>query len=208
MELTTDTLAGCMQRARHVSGMSRSELARLVETSRGALDQIEKGERIPRVPTFLRVINACGGEVIVNLDVEVPANDVTLGVDTLALFASGLDAEDDAWMWRSLISGYVANVFVPASRTMRSKLLTEPPKATGSYNWDRFLLALGEYLAVHAQIPVPSWARNCDLTVAPLWWPVHGALASMRSAASAFSPPSFERRGILIDGRELPLVRP
>ena len=69
-----------------------------------------------------------------------------------------------------------------------------------------FVHALAEHLAFHAEVPVPAWVEADATEVSEFWWPVHGELASQRAAAMAWSPASFQRRRILIDGRELPTV--
>lgn len=123
---------------------------------------------------------------------------------TLAEAATRL-TKDDALNWRGLVSDFVANDFVPAPAQVRSAMLAAPPPPSGSNRWDIFVCALAEHLAFHAEVDLPSWVDH-DRTVTPYWWPVHGALPSQRAAAMGHSPASFRSRGILVDGREFPIV--
>lgn len=203
MILSEDNIADAVEQSRLASGFPKSAVAAAAGTSRSALDEIEKGARVPRVDTFLRVLHATGRTVTVT----VPTEDHCLSDNqqTLASFADGLDSSDPAWIWRSLISDFVANEFVPATRSERRTMLHAEPGSVGSVRWDSFIAALAEHLTFHAEIEPPEWVNNCAELV-EFWWPVHGDIASMKSAAFAKSPASFRRRRILIDGTELPEV--
>lgn len=168
-----------------------------------ALDLIEKGDRVPGLGLVNRIAAAGGGELILTrvtspVDVDV----------TLADAASKIDVDDASWTWRWLTSDFVANEFVPAGRSERVAMLRPAPAGTGDHRWDRFVEALAEHVASHADVDVPTWVPRGPVDHGAFWWPVHGDRPSTRAAAMAHSPASFARRGILVDGRELPRILP
>lgn len=195
-------------RARRLSGKTKSAMAEAAGTSRSALDAYESGQRIPRFDTLLRALRSSGCDLSVSVD---PHGDTDAGsgddATSLAAYASGLNLDDPRWVWRLLISGFVGNEFVPATMRLRSRLLAAAPPRQADSRWDSFLAALAEHLSFHADIQTPKWTLDERLQLDSFWWPVHGDIPTMRSAALAHSPASFKRRLILIDGRELPWVR-
>lgn len=206
MILSVNNLGLAVRRARERSGLSRSALTERATTSRGALDQIEKGERVPRVDTFLRLLQATGSEVTMTLAPE-PASKGE--VRTLASFCSPSPkgGGEDRWVWRSLVSDFVANEFVPASSAQRHLMLATEPPPFGDPRWDCFVAALAEHLAFHSALTGPVWCRKKERDcLTSFWWPVHGELPTTRAAALATSPASFKRRKILVDQYDLPLV--
>lgn len=193
--------------ARARSGLTKQGFAAAAGTSRAALDQIEKGQRVPRVDTLTRAIEASGHRL------EVTLHPATTGADEPAATLAGALAEvgiaDPEFTWRWLVSDFLANVIVPASRAARLAALADEPEPTGRGGWDAFAAALAEHVAFHAQIPVPRWVDHPSRSgPEAFWWPVHGSLASMRAAALAHSPAAFKRRRVLVDGREIPRILP
>ena len=196
-------VAALLTQARRHSGLSKSDFARAAGTSRAALDQIEKGQRVPRTDTLLRAIQAAGLRATVTL---TPADGPVDAVGTLAQWSASVSPADPPWSWRWLIGDFVANEFVPARRAARVHALAEEPPPLSDHRWDVLLAGLAEHLSFHADIAAPAWTRRAG-AVEPLWWPVH-TLPSQRPAAMALSPAAFKRRGILVDGREIPRVIP
>jgi transcriptional regulator with XRE-family HTH domain len=196
-------IAQLIQQARRHSGLSKSAFARAAGTSRAALDQIEKGQRVPRTDTLFRAIRSAG------LDATITLTHVTGPPDPIGSLASACAHIDPAvvvWSWRWLVGDFVANEFVPASRAARALALAEEPPALPDPRWDVLVAGLAEHLAFHADLPAPPWTRKSTRrAVEPFWWPVH-TLPSQRPAALALSPAAFKRRGILVDGREIPRV--
>ena len=192
--------------AREQAGITRSELSRRTGTTRAALLEYEKGTRLPRVDTFLRVLDATGATIAIELPtVTRDAGQQRPASGTLAEAASQLGA-DDALNWRRLVSDFVANDFVPANSQERAAMLQPEAVTTAGSLWQSFVHALAEHLAFHAEVPLPLWVDADPAETSAFWWPAHGELASQRAAAMAWSPASFQRRRILIDGRELPTV--
>ncbi len=191
-----------LQESRARSGMTKKAFAEQVGTSRMALDLIEKGRRVPSIDLANRIAEAGGLRLKLT-----PAVTATTQA-SLADHAEGVDITDPVWTWRWLTGDFLSNHFVPGDSSDRAAMLLDPVAPTGDLRWDRFLQALAEHAATHARITTPRWV---DLDPDPhdaFWWPVHGSRPSTRAAALAHSPASFARRGILIDGRDLPRITP
>ena len=205
--LTSTDVGALMREARRRSGLSRSDLARVGGTSRGAIDQIEKGARVPRVDTLLRLLDI--GALELRLHGGLP-NPGDLGQrSTLANFCVGLDTADDRWMWRTLTGDFVANEFVPASAPERQRMLEAEPTLYAHSGWSCFVAALADHLAQQAGIDSPAWTNTEERdSLGAFWWPVHGTLAATRASAMATSPGSFKCRKILVDRIDLPVVKP
>ena len=200
--LTMEVIEQVLQDARKRAGLSRAELSRRTGTTRAALLEYEKGIRRPRADTFLRLLDATGTTITVMLpDPSTQSG----GISTLADAAARL-TDDDALNWRSLVSDFMANDFVPATTRERAVMLQPAPTTSARPQWSLFVAALAEHLAFHAEMPTPEWVGADAGPATAFWWPVHGELPSQRAAAMAWSPASFRRRRILIDGRELPVV--
>ena len=67
------TWAGNLIRlARHDAGLSQRELARLAETSQGAIAAYESGQRSPSLATLVRIVRAAGQDLRIQV---VPYDD-------------------------------------------------------------------------------------------------------------------------------------
>lgn len=188
--------------------MKKSAMASAAGTSRSALDEYESGRRIPRFDTLTRAVNAAGYQLAISLD---PIIEIGEGneASSLAAFVANLTFDSPRWAWRALISDFVSNEFVPATAQNRSRMLAAAPALLCNPGWDAFMAALAEHLAFHGQIASPDWTLGHErFQLQSFWWPAHGDLPSTRAAALAHSPASFKRRRILVDGRELPRMRP
>lgn len=201
--------ADLVRLARTSTPLNKTDFARAAGTSRAAIADFERGHRIPRFDTLQRALEVAGQRMQVICDTLTSADPETTPETTglLADWVANLDVADSAWTWRSLISDFVANRFVPATAVERASMLTVRPAPTADRRWDSFVRALAEHLAWHADLELPTWVFEATDPDGPFWWPVHGELPSMRSAALAHSPASFKRRRILVDGREIPTVR-
>lgn len=200
------SLPELVRRARIRSRLSKVAFAKAARTSRAAVHEYENGLRIPRVDSLVKILEPAG----LQLQVALSDTDLAHGAGTpLSAFVASLDPADPQWTWRSLISDFVANEFVPSLGAEREALVTDEPVYTRSRQWDAFVAALTEHLCFHAAIETPPWVFGPERgALEEFWWPVHADLPSMRAAAMGLSPAAFRRRGIAIDGRELPLVLP
>lgn len=195
-----------MTQARESSGLTKQAFADAAGTSRAALDQIEKGQRIPRVDTLARAVEASGHRLEVSL---VPGTESETPQSSLADALAEIGITDPSFTWRWLISDFVANVIVPAVNGARRAALADEPEPTGHRGWDALIAALAEHIAFHAHMAAPAWSeQRSRCGPEAFWWPVHGALPSMRSAALAHSPAAFKRRRVLVDGRDIPRILP
>jgi hypothetical protein len=160
------------------------------------------------VDGFLRVLDATGVEIRFDFPAPVAGEaDLAEFVGALAVSGSASGEVDRAWAWRSIVSDFIVNEFVPATRAQRKALVASEPPLLGDDRWDAFVGAVAEHLAWHAEFDAPSWtASEVRLRAGSFWWPVHGELATMRAAAMMHSPAAFRRRCINVDGRELPRV--
>ncbi len=199
-----------IRRARTTSGLTKKDFARRVGTSRSAIDEYESGRRSPSIDTLRRILGRVGLDLHLHVADGFPATyDSSEPMsDDLASIVDLIDVDDPAWTWRLLTADFLANVFAPATAERRSVLIQREPAPTGSARDDAFVAAVAEHAALCAEIGVPAWVNHDErrLGAPPVWFPVHGDLASTRSAAMAFSPASFRRRCIQIDGRDLPRI--
>lgn len=195
-----------VRRARVSSQLSKVAFAEAAGTTRAAVDEYEKGLRMPRVDSLVTLLEPAGLYLMVE---DRGAKAATEAGRTLASFVSAIDPGEPEWAWRTLISDFCANEFAPALGPERTALVAQEPARTSSPQWDSFVGALAEHLSFHAQIDQPSWVFGARRgAVDQWWWPVHGTLPSMRSASLALSPAAFRRRRIAVDGRELPVIAP
>lgn len=68
-------VAGTLRRARSASGLSLRELARRAGTSHATIVAYEKGAKMPGAATLLRLLEACGYGVDIQLTPRIRARD-------------------------------------------------------------------------------------------------------------------------------------
>jgi hypothetical protein len=85
--------------------------------------------------------------------------------------------------------------------TDRLRALADEPPLVGDARWDAFLVALVEWLAWVADLPMPPWTAQRDDVSEPLFFV--GELPSQRPWALAHSPAAFRRRGVFIHPDDL-----
>ncbi len=68
-------VAGALRRARTAAGLSLRELAARAGTSHSTLVAYEQGRKAPSVPTFLRILDACGFATDFQLSLRVRERD-------------------------------------------------------------------------------------------------------------------------------------
>jgi hypothetical protein len=81
----------------------------------------------------------------------------------------------------------------------RSVQLEEEPPGTGDENWDVFLAALAEHLAMKDGHAGPGWAERRSLH--RFWFPFNSAAA--RVDALVHAPAAFRKRGVFVAPQEL-----
>jgi transcriptional regulator with XRE-family HTH domain len=67
--------AALLAQARAKAGLSLRELAERAKTSHATLSAYEKGRKVPSVTTFLRILEACGNAVEIQLHPRIRERD-------------------------------------------------------------------------------------------------------------------------------------
>jgi len=76
--------AALLTQARAKAGLSLRELAERAKTSHATLSAYEKGRKVPSVTTFLRILEACGNAVDIQLHPRIRERDGIPRGDELA----------------------------------------------------------------------------------------------------------------------------
>lgn len=71
----TQSTSALLARAREEAGLSLRELAERAKTSHATLSAYEKGRKVPSVTTFLRILEACGNAVDIQLHPRIRERD-------------------------------------------------------------------------------------------------------------------------------------
>jgi hypothetical protein len=117
---------------------------------------------------------------------------------TLSVLAGHLrTAADDNLRWRLVAEFLEEYRWEPAPE--RLGLLADEPESTGSDQWDVFLAALAEHLALRDRRRAPRWAEQRQLET--FWFPFNTPAA--RADAIVHGPVAFRRRGIFVAPQEL-----
>ena len=74
-ESRTRSTAALLARARAEAGLSLRELARRAGTSHATLSAYERGRKVPSVTTYIRILEACGNAVDVQLHPRIRERD-------------------------------------------------------------------------------------------------------------------------------------
>ncbi|MDI6641436.1 MAG: hypothetical protein QME68_03885 [Elusimicrobiota bacterium] len=80
-------------------------------------------------------------------------------------------------------------------------MILEEPDLTGNKQFDAYLAALAEYLAIHYNLEIPQWIYNPEKLLNKWWFP--SKVKSWHPIALVQSPAPFRIRGIFIDDSEL-----
>jgi hypothetical protein len=104
--------------------------------------------------------------------------------------------DGDPWLW---IRQFLDD-FYQAPLEARAALIAERPELTGEPRFDAYLAALAEYLAVHYELPVPTWVEEPERFLEQWWFPTQ--FRSLHAMAIEQGPASFRRRGIFVDQTE------
>jgi len=163
-----------------VESLEGKPKSRSLTVAAGRLPVAQNGaDQHPHADTFLQLLDATGTTfTVVFPGPTIPAEPTA----TLAA-AAGRMTEDDALNWRSLVSDFAANDFVPATTRDRATMLQPAPALSSSARWSSFVSALAEHLAFHAEMPTPAWAASDDVAGESFWWPVHGEPPSQRATS-------------------------
>ena len=84
---------------------------------------------------------------------------------------------------------------------LRIAAIEDRPEPCGDLRWDAYLGALGEHLALRADLPVPSWTLDPCRFLAQFWFV--SEVPGFRAISIAQAPVSFKRRGVMVPERSL-----
>jgi hypothetical protein len=113
----------------------------------------------------------------------------------LAAYIAG--ADDESMRWR-LVAEFLEEYRHEAADE-RPGLLKDEPDSTGNEQWDVFVAALAEHLALRDQRAAPAWAQGRSLD--RFWFPFNTPAA--RVDAVVHAPVAFRRRGVFVAPQEL-----
>lgn len=106
------------------------------------------------------------------------------------------DVERGDRTWPVRKAAELVGRFQRADDGTRRRMITASPSTTGAAEWDAFVAALAEWLAVRAGVPVPEWVRDEHRYLRRGWWVT--PMESMRAWEYAGSPASFRNHGVYL----------
>jgi transcriptional regulator with XRE-family HTH domain len=177
-------------RIRREAEMSLRALADAAGLATSTVHRIERGELRPTVETLRRIAQAAGVRVPLEPQTDYSASLVGLARSIRAVLADG----DEHQVVR--MAAELVHRFRSALAEERARMITGRPASTGSRQWDAFVAALSEWLAVGARMPTPSWAQADERFLPRGWWVT--SMPSMRAWEFAGTPVSFQRRGVYL----------
>mgnify|MGYP000094200564 CR=1 FL=1 len=183
--MTVSIASGAARRAR---GIPQSRVAADSGNPAANISAIETGRRVPRVDTLDRILRASGARLAI-----IP----TTRTGVLEVSTEIRRALVDGDRRRAFRAWLALNDSLAAEPAVNRVVLTAfPPEPTGDELYDAALAALVEYRLLEASAPLPSWVEGAPplresrlLTGSPY----------VTEAELGTVPPSFARRGVLID---------
>jgi|SRR5688572_10233088 len=175
---------------RSEAGLSLRALADAAGVATSTVHRIEKGEFHPTVAMLERIAGAAGMRIELDAHLDYATSLVGLG----RCIARGPVGEGRLGPVR--MAAELVHRFRNADIAARPRMIAAEPAPTGDSQWDAFLAALGEWLAVTHHLQAPSWTRGRGRFLDRGWWVT--PLESMRAWEYAGSPVSFKRRGVYV----------
>jgi transcriptional regulator with XRE-family HTH domain len=178
--------ATLIKEARNRSGLSRRTLAARAGVPTSTVSRIEAGEIDPTVGMLLRIVEAAGSRLV--LDLQTADAEPTLAPLATAVEEVAGRLKID---WTRL-RGFADWAAQHPGRLGRA--LADPPARTGT-PLDAILAAFAEELAAEHGLPRPRWTR----AVGPLQeeWAAPGT-PRMRAEAATTTPEPFRRRNLVV----------
>jgi hypothetical protein len=84
---------------------------------------------------------------------------------------------------------------------LRRKALLRPAPTTGSRQWDAYLAAVVEHIALLHDLEPPTWTQKPELFLDIPWITSTNPIIRLRSIL--YPPPAFVRHGVFPDPKEL-----
>jgi len=190
------TAAELVRSARTDAGLSVRSLADAAGVAASTVHRIEKAELHPTVETLRRILEAAGLRLRLEPEPDYAASLVGLARSIRGDIEDDSDSTDGAVVWPVRRAAELVRRFHGADEAGRRRMITAEPRPTGSPQWDAFVAALAEWLAVQARLPVPAWARGRDRYLRRGWWVT--PMRSMRAWEYAGSPASFQSHGVYL----------
>lgn len=179
-----------VRRIRSEAKLSFRALAAAAGVATTTVHRIEQGEIDPRVGTLERIAQAAGTRLHIESEVDYAGSIVGLALSIRSAIAEG-DKTRPVRMAAELVKRYGTG-----DAPTRSRMISAEPPTTGDDQWDAFVAALAEWLAVQAGDPAPPWAYHKDRFLERGWWVT--PMESMRAWEYAGSPASFRIRGVYL----------
>ena len=172
------------------SRLSLRALAHAAGVATSTVHRIERGELHPTVEMLERIAETAGMRIELDARLDYAASLVGLGRS----ISQGLVG--DAALEPIRMAAEFVHRFHSADATTRSRMIAAEPAPTGDDNWDAFIGALGEWLAVTTNLATPLWTRQRGRFLDRGWWIT--PMKSMRAWEYAGSPMCFKRRGVYV----------
>jgi transcriptional regulator with XRE-family HTH domain len=172
------------------AGLSLRALAQAAGVATSTVHRIERGEMEPTVEMLERIAEAAGMRVQLDAQLDYAASLLGLG----RCITQGLAG--DASLGPVRMAAEFVHRFRRADAAIQTRMITAEPAPTGDSRWDAFLAALGEWLAVTADLQAPSWTQDRGRFLHRGWWVT--PMKSMWAWEYAGSPVSFKSRGVYV----------
>lgn len=182
--------AELVREARAEAGLTVRALADAAGVAASTVHRIERAELQPTIETLRRILEAAGRRLRIEPLVDSAASIVGLALSIRADVARG----DRTWPVRR--AAELTARFQGADDPTRRRMLAAEPPSTGAPEWDAFVAALAEWLAVKVGTSAPGWATNRDRYLRHGWWVTQ--MESMRAWEYAGSPASFHNHGVYL----------
>jgi transcriptional regulator with XRE-family HTH domain len=179
-----------LREVREQAGLSVRSLAAAAGVSSSTVHRIEQGAMQPTVEMLQRLLESAG----VRLHLEVEDDSRVAAIALARAVSADIDNGDEGLVVRRA-SEFVAR-FRSVEDEVAKRMVVAEPRETGSSQWDAFLAALVEWLAVGRDIDVPAWVYDKSRYLFEGWWVT--PMESMRAWEYAGSPASFQNHGVYI----------
>lgn len=172
------------------AGLSLRALADAAGLATSTVHRIEQGKLRPTLETLRAIAEAGGVHLAVTPEVDYSVSIVGLALSIRTDLALG----DEAQIVRK--AAELVHCFQVASDDQRGRMIEAEPPPVGDPQWDAFLAALAEWMAVRSGTHVPAWVHKSARYLPYGWWVT--PMKSMRAWEYAGSPASFQIRGVYV----------
>ena len=100
-----------------------------------------------------------------------------------------------------MLIGDLPRRFHELTPELRRKALVRPAPSTGWPDWDAYLAAVVEHIAMLHDLEPPEWTQRPELFLDTPWVTTSNSIIRTRSLL--YPPPAFARHGVFPDPKEL-----